>query len=117
MRAQTQPNKSLSYRFVKYTTQENVLINYQYFKKEIVDMDQYNPNPENMVKTAVGVVGGGALLVPAAPIAIPVLQGLAGIAVVGLGIFAAGSLVVKAAGALKGIDNPLKAKEKSTTNS
>lgn len=60
-----------------------------------------------MVKNAVGVAGGAALIAPVAP---PLLHGLAGIAVVGLGIFAAGSLVFKAAEAFKGMDNPLKPK-------
>ncbi|MEI6638841.1 MAG: hypothetical protein WCL46_03930 [Chlorobium sp.] len=66
-------------------------------------------NPENMVKAAVGVAGGAALIAPAAPVfapvAMPALHGLAGIAVVGLGIFAVGSLVVKTAGALSSIGN------------
>lgn len=67
-----------------------------------------NPaNPVNIVKTAVGVAGGSALI---APVAVPVVHGLAGVAVVGVGIFAVGSLVVKAAGAVKGLGNQLKAK-------
>jgi len=75
-----------------------------------------NPsNPENMVKTAIGVAGGAALIAPAAPVVVPVampaVHGLAGIAVVGLGIFAIGSLVVKGAGALSSIGNTLKPKD------
>lgn len=74
-----------------------------------------NPsNPENMLKTAVGVAGGAVLIAPAAPVvapvAIPALHGLAGIAVVGVSLFAVGSLVVKAAGALSSLNNPLKPK-------
>ncbi|NHQ60714.1 hypothetical protein G9409_08995 [Chlorobium sp. BLA1] len=64
-------------------------------------------NPANLVKTAVGVAGGTVLI---APVALPVFSGLAGIAVVGVGIFAVGSLAVKAAGAIKEIGNPLQAK-------
>ncbi|MCG8345350.1 MAG: hypothetical protein MI685_09380 [Chlorobiales bacterium] len=59
-------------------------------------MDQ--DNPAKIVTTAAGVVGGSALF---APVAVPTLHGLAGIAVVGLGIFAVGSVVYKAAGSLK----------------
>ena len=77
-------------------------------------------NPANMMKTAVGVAGGAALIAPAAPVvapvALPVLHGLAGIAVVGLGIFAVGSLVVKAAGALGDINNLVKPKGSGTPN-
>jgi hypothetical protein len=70
-------------------------------RKEMLNM---NPsNPVTILKTAVGV--GGSVL--AAPVAMPVLHGLAGIAVVGVSIFAVGSLVVKTAGAIKGAGNPL----------
>ena len=69
-------------------------------------------NPENMMKAAVGVAGGAAFIAPAAPVvapvAMPAIHGLAGIAVVGFGIFAVGSLVVKAAGALSSLGNPMK---------
>lgn len=58
-----------------------------------------------MVKNAVGVAGGAALIAPVAP---PLLHGLAGIAVVGFGVFAAGSLVFKAVETFRGMDNPLK---------
>lgn len=61
-------------------------------------------NPGDMVKNVVGVAGT-ALIAPVAP---PILHGIAGIAVVGLGLFAAGSLVMKAAGAIGGMENPLK---------
>lgn len=44
------------------------------------------------------------------PVAPPLLHGLAGLAVVGLGIFAAGSLVFKAAEVFQGMENPLKPK-------
>ena len=81
--------------------------------REILNMDA--SNPANMVKTAVGVAGGAALIAPAAPVvapvAIPVLHGLAGIAVVGLGIFAVGSLVTKAAGAIGGIGKTVNSRE------
>jgi len=78
-------------------------------KKEIVDMGQ--PDTANIVKNVVGVAGGAALLAPVAP---PLLHGLAGLAVVGLGIFAAGSLVFKAAEAFQGMENPLKPKGEGT---
>jgi len=67
-------------------------------------------NPAEIVKNVVGI-GGTVLLAPVAP---PILHGLAGIAVVGLGLFTAGSLVMKAADAMKGIDNPLKPNESNT---
>ena len=63
---------------------------------------------DNMVKTAVGVAGGAALL---SPIGMPIVHGLAGIAVAGLGIFAVGSLAFKAIGAVTGMENPLKPKQ------
>lgn len=73
-------------------------------------MDQ--SNPVDVVKKAVGVAGGAALIAPVAP---PLLHGLAGIAVIGLGIFAAGSLVFKANEVLKGVDNPFKQKAEDRT--
>ena len=60
-------------------------------------MEQYNP--AKIVTTAVGVAGGTALF---APVAVPTLHGLAGIAVVGLGIFAVGSVFKQAAGPFRG---------------
>ena len=60
-------------------------------------------NSTDMVKNVVGVAGT-ALIAPVAP---PILHGIAGIAVVGLGLFAAGSLVMKVAGAVGGTENPL----------
>ncbi|NTV01324.1 MAG: hypothetical protein HGB04_00870 [Chlorobiaceae bacterium] len=63
---------------------------------------------DNMVKTAVGVVGGAALL---SPVGMPIVHGLAGLAVAGLGIFAAGSLAFKAVGAVTGMENPLQPKK------
>ena len=75
-------------------------------------MDPLNPN--NLTKAAIGI-GGAALVSPALPVAlplaIPLLHGLAGIAVVGLGLFSAGSLVAKAVGVLNSRDNPLNRKE------
>ena len=59
-------------------------------------MDQLNP--KNIVKAALGL--GGTVLI--SPVAMPVVHGLAGITLVGLGLFSAGSLIVKAAGSLKG---------------
>jgi hypothetical protein len=63
---------------------------------------------ETMVKTAVGVAGGAALF---SPMGMPIVHGLAGLAVAGLGIFAAGSLAFKAIGAVTGMENPLKPKQ------
>jgi len=72
-------------------------------------------NPEDMLKTAAGVAGGAALIAPAAPVVVPVampaVHGLAGIAIVGLGLFAVGSLVVKTAEALGNLNNSLKPKK------
>ena len=68
-------------------------------------MDQNNP--AKIVTTAVGIAGGSALF---APVAVPTLHGLAGIAVVGFGVFAVGSVVNKAAGALMGTINTPKPK-------
>jgi hypothetical protein len=70
------------------------------------------PGTTNMVKTVVGV-GGAALLAPVAP---PLLHGLAGLALVGLGIFAAGSLVFKAAETFQGMENSLKPKRDGVKN-
>jgi hypothetical protein len=50
-----------------------------------------NQNPVVSAVTAVGVAGGGALL---APIAAPALHGIAGVAVVGFGVYATGSAVL-----------------------
>lgn len=69
------------------------------------------PSQENLVKTAVGVAGGAALF---SPMGMPIVHGLAGIAVVGLGIFAAGTIVMKTAEALKGFENPLRPKEEDS---
>jgi hypothetical protein len=66
------------------------------------------PSQENLVKTAVGVAGGAALF---SPVGMPIVHGLAGLAVAGLGIFAAGTIVVKAAEALTGMQNPLQKRE------
>ncbi|MBN1279075.1 MAG: hypothetical protein JW989_04775 [Chlorobiaceae bacterium] len=66
-----------------------------------------------MVKNAAGVAGGVALIAPVAP---PLLHGLAGIAVVGLGVFAAGSLVFKAAEAFTGMGKSLKPKSETRKN-
>lgn len=52
-----------------------------------------NQNPITTTVTAVGLAGGGALL---APVAAPALHGIAGIAVVGLGVYATGSAVFNA---------------------
>ncbi|MEI7708375.1 MAG: hypothetical protein WCI90_08910 [Chlorobium sp.] len=75
-------------------------------------MDPLNPN--NLTKAAIGI-GGAALVSPALPVAlplaIPLLHGLAGIAVVGLGLFSAGSLVGKAVGVLNSKENPFNRKE------
>jgi len=59
----------------------------------------YHNNSENMIPTPVKVAVPAALL---APVAIPVLHGIAGIAVVGLGIFAAGTIVSKTVKAFTG---------------
>ncbi len=52
-----------------------------------------NQNPVTTTVTVVGLAGGSALL---APIAAPALHGIAGIAVVGLGVYATGSAVFNA---------------------
>lgn len=56
-----------------------------------MDRNSTNQNPIVTAATAVGVAGGGVLL---APIAAPALHGIAGIAVVGLGVYATGSAVI-----------------------
>ena len=62
-----------------------------------MDKISMNRNPVLTAATAVGVAGGGALLAPiAAPVALPALHGIAGIAVVGLGVYATGSAVFNA---------------------
>ncbi len=73
-------------------------------------------NPVDMVKTTAGVAVGTALIAPAAPIVVPVVMpvvmpvvhGLVGIAFFGATLFAVGSLVVNAAGALSNINNSMK---------
>ncbi len=65
-------------------------------------------NPADTVKKVVGIAGGTALIAPVAP---PILHGIAGIAVIGLGLFAAGSLVMKATGSIREIGNQMTAKE------
>ena len=52
-----------------------------------------NQNPVTTAATAVGVAGGAVVL---APVAVPTLHGIAGLAVVGLGIYATGTAVVNA---------------------
>lgn len=64
-------------------------------------MDQNNQVKN--IKNAVGVAGGAALL---APVGMPILHGLSGVAVVGLGLFAVGSVVVKTVTALTGMQLP-----------
>jgi hypothetical protein len=56
-------------------------------------------NQENMLKTAAGVAGGALLF---SPLGMPILHGVAGVAVIGLGIFAAGSLIGTVTEALSG---------------
>jgi hypothetical protein len=62
-----------------------------------------HPNPDNMIPTPVKVAAPVILL---APIAMPIIHGVAGIAVVGLGLFAAGSLVSKAVNVFSGSPKP-----------
>ncbi len=62
-------------------------------------------DPVKMAATGAGIAGGAALVAPVAP---PLLHGLAGIAVVGLGVVAVGTLVMKATGALKGVEKSAK---------
>lgn len=68
-------------------------------------------NTADMVKKVVGVAGGGALIAPVAP---PILHGLAGIAVVGAGALAVGALVMKAAQAVGGMGLPFIQKQDGT---
>ncbi|MEI6652814.1 MAG: hypothetical protein WCL42_09615 [Chlorobiaceae bacterium] len=56
------------------------------------------------------MAGGTAFL---APVGIPILHALSGVAVVGFGLFAAGSLVVKSVSALTGGLNPTKANNRA----
>ncbi|TLU51967.1 MAG: hypothetical protein FDX12_03610 [Chlorobium sp.] len=58
-----------------------------------------------MLKNTVKVAAPAVLL---APVAVPILHGLSGIAVVGLGLFAAGTAVVKVVNVFSGNKNPLK---------
>jgi hypothetical protein len=58
----------------------------RYFSNSNSDTMEKN-NKEKTIKNAVGVAGGAVLL---APVGIPILHGLSGVAVVGLGLFAAG---------------------------
>jgi hypothetical protein len=57
-------------------------------------MDQ---NPIAMTLTTAGIATGAALLAPVvAPVAAPAMHGIAGIAIVGLGVYASGSAVMNA---------------------
>lgn len=56
-----------------------------------MDRMSLNQNPVVSAATAIGIAGGGVLL---APVVAPALQGLAGIAVVGFGVYATGSAVI-----------------------
>ncbi|TNJ40324.1 hypothetical protein FGF66_00760 [Chlorobaculum thiosulfatiphilum] len=53
---------------------------------------EQEPIQGNVLKTAATVAGAGALL---SPVGLPILQGLAGIAFVGVGLFAAGTAAMK----------------------
>jgi hypothetical protein len=53
---------------------------------------EQEPIQGNVLKTAATVAGAGALL---SPVGLPILQGLAGIVFVGVGLFAAGTTVMK----------------------
>ncbi len=61
-----------------------------------------------MIPNPVKVAAPAILL---APVAVPILQGLTGIAVVGLGLFAAGTIVSKTVKAFTGSQQPLIRKE------
>jgi len=63
------------------------------YNSAIMDRISMNQNPIFTAATAVGVAGGGALFTP---IAVPTLHGVAGIAVVGFGVYATGSAVFNA---------------------
>lgn len=52
-----------------------------------------NQNPVSAAATAVGIAGGAALL---APVAVPSIHGIVGLAFVGFGIYATGSAVASA---------------------
>lgn len=63
---------------------------------------EHEPIQGNVLKTAATVAGAGALL---SPVGLPILQGIAGIAFVGVSIFAAGTAAMKAAEFLSGTFN------------
>ncbi len=65
-------------------------------------------NATDTLKNVVGVAGGSALIAPIAP---PLLHGIAGIAVIGIGLFAAGSLVMKASESVSEFGRGIKPKE------
>jgi hypothetical protein len=69
---------------------------------------EQEPIQGNILKTAATVAGAGALLSPAG---LPILQGIAGIAVVGVGIFAAGTAAMKAAEFISGNFNQSKSSQ------
>lgn len=60
---------------------------------------EQEPIQGNILKTAAGVAGAGALL---SPVGLPILSGIAGIAVVGVGLFAVGTAAKKAAEMIAG---------------
>ena len=59
-----------------------------------MESNSKNQNPVFAAATAAGVAGGGVLLAPLAPLAAPALHGIAGVAVVGIGVYATGSAVM-----------------------
>jgi len=71
-------------------------------------MDQNNSEID--IKKVVGVAGGAVLL---APVGMPILHGICGIAVAGLGLLAAGTLVTKTVSALSADMKPQNPEEDS----
>lgn len=75
---------------------------------------EQEPIQGNILKTAAGVAGAGALL---SPVGLPVLQGLAGIAFVGVGLFAAGTAAKKVAEMIAGGLNQAKPPQEEENSS
>ncbi len=75
---------------------------YKLLFHEYLNPEQMNESQIDMVKKTIGAGGAVALAPLAAPVVAPVLSGFAGIAVLGLGAMAVGSLIGKVAGMITG---------------
>lgn len=74
------------------------ILSHRWIFQEYLNPESMNDSQIDMVKKTIGAGGAVAIAPLAAPVVGPVLSGVAGIAILGLGAFAVGSLVGKVAG-------------------